>query len=46
MWQRNDDDPKTLELELPAMTGTKLAYARTELQRWILENISVWLANR
>ena len=46
MWELNDDDPKTLVLDLPTMTKTELFQARTELHEWIVDNISLRLANR
>ncbi len=46
MWELNDDDPKTLVLDLPTMTKAELFQARTELHEWIVDNISLRLANR
>ena len=46
MWELNDDDQKTLVLDLPTMTKEELFQARTELHEWIVENISLRLANR
>ena len=46
MWELNDDDPKTLVLDLPTMSKEELFQARTELHEWIVENISLRLANR
>jgi len=46
MWELNDDDPKTLVLDLPTMSKEELFQARTELHDWIVENISLRLANR
>jgi radical SAM family protein len=46
MWELNDDDPKTLVLDLPTMTKRELFQARTELHHWIVDNISLRLANR
>jgi anaerobic magnesium-protoporphyrin IX monomethyl ester cyclase len=46
MWELNDDDPKTLVLDLPTMTKEELFQARTELHEWIVDNISLRLANR
>jgi radical SAM superfamily enzyme YgiQ (UPF0313 family) len=46
MWELNDDDPKTLVLDLPTMTKKELFQARTELHEWIVDNISLRLANR
>jgi len=46
MWELNDDDPKTLVLDLPTMSKTELFEARTMLHEWIQENISLRLANR
>ena len=42
----NDDDPKTLVLDLPTMTKAELFQARGELHEWIVNNISLRLANR
>lgn len=46
MWELNDDDPKTLVLDLPTMTRDELFSARTQLGDWIKENISMRPANR
>lgn len=46
MRELNDDDPKTPVLDLPTMTKDELFQARTELHEWIVENISLRLANR
>ncbi len=46
MWELNDDDPKTLVLDLPTMTKEELFQARTQLGTWIKENISMRPANR
>jgi anaerobic magnesium-protoporphyrin IX monomethyl ester cyclase len=46
MWELNDDDPKTLVLELDTMTKDELFQARTQLGTWIKDNISMRPANR
>lgn len=46
MWELNDDDPKTMVLELDTMTRDELFEARTMLHNWIVENISARLATR
>jgi len=46
MWELNDDDPKTLVLNLPSMSKDELFMSRTKLHKWIVENISTRMANR